>query len=174
MKELRAWYWLKLGGLRARQAKPDWPPSTQMRMWLVTLSLVLLTACERDHPMERIKESCQRNLARKANARSITACAGLSRRRYRDNAAELNLWTTRNGARIAAPWESHPVRAADAPGRQRGRKIKRKKLTQARKKRNITMLPPLFTGAGRKRKAPSFGNSSILMQWRSDDSTGTV
>ena len=51
------------------------------------LSLVLLTACDRDDPMQRIKANG--NLARKANVRSITACAGLSRRRYHDNDAAV-------------------------------------------------------------------------------------
>src|ERR1700682_2455729 len=56
-----------------------------MRMLLFMLSLVLLTACERDDPMQRIKESCQREFGAQGQVRSIIECAGLSRRRYHDN-----------------------------------------------------------------------------------------
>ncbi len=79
-------------------------------------------------------------------------------------------------ARIATPRESHPVRSEQTTLWAVTVTVKygEKKLTHARKKRNIGVLPSLFTRTGRKRKVPSFGNSSIPVQRRSDDSTGTV
>jgi hypothetical protein len=44
-----------------------------MKMLLFMLSLVLLTACEREDPVQRIKESCQREFGSQGQ-RAVDNC----------------------------------------------------------------------------------------------------
>jgi hypothetical protein len=85
-------------------------------MLLIMLSLVLLAACERDDPMQRaLRRVANGNLARKANVRSMTVCAGLSRRRYHDNdaavvsAAIFAALSCRFCSRPPNPWTRSPI-----------------------------------------------------------------